>query len=343
MDILIALLLCVVASLPAATSIKHSTWKPYSRTHHREDDHQYLYSHTNLQEDGLYDHMSGLLQPRSYSERTVAEGGFILLSMAAHSKKDIDALLSFRKAIRTDPYGKLSNWTAENSENICSWYGVRCRKNTTRVMAIDLHVEPSEESLTSEGALSGTLSSSLGNLSLLRIFNLSGNALNGGLPAEFGHLKALQVLDLTGNVISGSIPVELGLLQKLESLILEGNELSGNIPPVLGHLKALQVLDLSGNHISGSIPIELGLLQKLEYLHLEGNEFSGHIPHQLGNLTQLTQLSISGLNIDSSIPFEIFKLPLSSLFLGLNLGLNLTESIIKAIANMTKLTHLTLY
>lgn len=153
MDILIVLVVCVVASLPAATSMKHSTWKPSYHTHHREGDHPYLYSQTHLQEDGLYglfDHMSGRLnsqlQPRSYSKGTVEEDGFILSSMDADGKRDIDALLSFRKAITIDPFGKLSDWTAENSENICSWYGIFCLKNTTRVIAVDLHGEPSEES-----------------------------------------------------------------------------------------------------------------------------------------------------------------------------------------------------
>lgn len=42
----------------------------------------------------------------------------------AHDKRDANALLSFRKAVTWDPGGKLSNWTARNSSNICSWYGI---------------------------------------------------------------------------------------------------------------------------------------------------------------------------------------------------------------------------
>ena len=341
MDVLIALLLCVAASLPPATSsMKHSTWKPSYHIHHREGDHPYLYSHTHLQEDGVYDHMSGgltsHLQPRSYSERMVEEGEFILSSMDAHDKRDLHALLSFRKAITSDPLGKLSNWTVENYENICSWYGIRCRKRTKRVVAIDLHAEVVEEDFVR--SLEGTLPSSLGNLTLMRTLNLSGNSLTGRIPPQFGHLKALQVLDLSYNYgIQGSIPVELGLLQKLRCLDLSGNRLTGRIPSVFGRLKALQVLDLSYNYgIEGSIPVELGLLQKLESLLLEGNELSGNIPHQLGNLTQLTQLSIAGPNISDFVPLEIFKLPLSYL----SLSFNLTRSILKDIANMTTLTQL---
>jgi hypothetical protein len=48
-------------------------------------------------------------------EHMVEEGEF----MDAHDKRDLDALLSFRKSITSDPHGLLYNWTVENSQNIC--------------------------------------------------------------------------------------------------------------------------------------------------------------------------------------------------------------------------------
>jgi LRR receptor-like serine/threonine-protein kinase FLS2 len=119
--------------------------------------------------------------------------------------------LSFRRAITADPRGLLSNWTAQNSANICSWYGILCRKHSRRVAAIDLR----------GSGLEGTLSPSLGNLSLLHSLDLLGNKLTGGIPPEFRQLKALRRLDLSKNLLSGSIPVELGMLQRLEELYLD--------------------------------------------------------------------------------------------------------------------------
>jgi len=227
----------------------------------------------------------------TWLQRHERQGEFILSSMDsdAREKRDLDALLSFRKAITADPFGKLSHWTAENSDNICSWYGIRCRRHTTRVVAIDLREE------YSEGMLEGTLSQSLGNLSLLCNFNLSGNTLAGKIPPEFGQLKALRVLDLRGNLNNGSIPIELSLLYKLRTFDLSLNALTGRLPPEFGQLKALRVLDLSGNLHSGSIPITITLanLTKLTRLSLFNNDFTGSIPVTLGNLTQLTYLDLS--------------------------------------------------
>jgi hypothetical protein len=61
-------------------------------------------------------------------ERKLEEGE-LASSMAT---RDVEALLSFRKGITSDPYGSLLNWTAENSEKVCSWTGIWCRKRTKK-------------------------------------------------------------------------------------------------------------------------------------------------------------------------------------------------------------------
>lgn len=96
MDVLLVLLLSMSASMSAATSINHSTWKPYSDTYHHEDDHQYLmYSQNHLQKGSFMSGGLTSLQPGSYySERMVEEGQFILSSMHADDKSDLNALLS---------------------------------------------------------------------------------------------------------------------------------------------------------------------------------------------------------------------------------------------------------
>ena len=86
-----------------------------------------------------------------------AESELTLPMYAVHDRRDVEALLSFRDEVISDPHGSLLNWTAQNSQNVCSWNGIRCRKRTNRVVAITL---PGL-------ALEGSLSPSLGSLSLL--------------------------------------------------------------------------------------------------------------------------------------------------------------------------------
>ena len=146
-------LLCCCCSMsatflpPAATSLQyHSMWKPHPHSHSHSHHHRAIYAH-----DHMYDRMpagfTSLHHHSHDSERMVDSelaGDFRRLSsMGAHDyeneKRDLDALLSFRKGIASDAWGKLSNWTAKNSESICSsWYGIRCRPHTRRVVAIDL-------------------------------------------------------------------------------------------------------------------------------------------------------------------------------------------------------------
>lgn len=293
----VLLLLCMAASGPAAT---------YSDSHHCQDHHPYLYSHTRHHHEGS----DGFT---SLPECMVEEGELVASSIDTHGKKDLDALLSFKNSITADPYGILFNWTADNSETICSsWYGIRCRLHTKRVLAIELV----------EKDLEGTLSPSIGNFSLLHSLNV------------FANLSLSHFLNFFANSFAGIIPPEFGKLKVLQTLNLSRNSLSDPIPAQLGLLKVLRTLDLSENMLSSSIPAELGRLQNLQSLALDYNYFSGRIPRELGNLTQLTHLSISRDNMLGSIPCEIFSLPLQSISLYQNF------SVPEAIVNLTSLTEL---
>ena len=78
------------------------------------------------------------------------------------------------------------------------------------------------------------------------------------LPPELGNLTGLKVLDLSRVNFRGEIPPELGNLTKLKVLNLEGvrnrgqnlGQLSGQIPPQLCNLTNLKVLNLSRNQLT---------------------------------------------------------------------------------------------
>ncbi|URD85541.1 LRR receptor-like serine threonine-protein kinase [Musa troglodytarum] len=92
------------------------------------------------------------------------------------------------------------------------------------------------------------------------------------------------LIDLSNNYLSGNIPEELGNLHGLRSLNLSKNYLIGQIPWSIGGMKQLEVLDLSRNNLSGAIPSDLAALNFLDHLNLSYNNLSGRIPN--GNQLQ---------------------------------------------------------
>uniref|UniRef100_A0A0D9VI59 non-specific serine/threonine protein kinase n=1 Tax=Leersia perrieri TaxID=77586 RepID=A0A0D9VI59_9ORYZ len=243
--------------------------------------------------------------------------GSIRCSMATGNSTDMLSVLDFKKHIIEDPKG--------------AWAGVTCsRKHPGRVIGLDL----------TDRSLTGTISSSLGNLTLLKELNLSLNSFSGELP-RLNHLNTLRVLDLMRNSLHGiipdwvtncsglrkldlsrnsfvgKIPIKLGLLSNLSVLRLYKNSLTGTIPPVLGTITGLKDLSLDYNHLEGSIPGELGKLSgliallghipaslgnasALELIDLSSNNFSGLVPSLFGKLSSLSELDLQGNNFEAN-------------------------------------------
>jgi len=144
------------------------------------------------------------------------------------------------------------------------------------------------------------------------------NALTGTIPTELGSLSLVQLIYLYQNELSGTLPTELGRLSALTILIINHNELTGSIPTELTGASAVTTLDLSVNQLSGSIPTQLGLLSKIQQLDLHENELTGSIPNSLTNLTHLTYLDLSSNNLLGAIPAGLDSLLLNVLNLAVN-------------------------
>jgi len=84
---------------------------------------------------------------------------------------------------------------------------------------------------------------------------LSYNILTGSIPSTLGDLSNLMELYLDNNQLTGSIPAELGKMSNLRRLRLENNRLTGSIPSELGNLSMLRYLYLNKNLLTGSIPM----------------------------------------------------------------------------------------
>eukprot|EP01018_Ginkgo_biloba_P006931 Gb_21147 [translate_table: standard] len=237
--------------------------------------------------------------------------------------REVQALIGLRKAFTNQ--GALSDWL-ETDHSPCTWTGVKCAEG--RVSSLDL----------SFLSLQGTISPTVGNLSLLKNLNLSYTGLTGKPPFQLWGLLNLEYLDLSNNVLYGFIPPEIGNLVNLREIVLNCNRFSGKLPLHLGRLKNLTKFSLSVNSFSGSIPSQLGDLQNLKYLDISSNSFSGKIPPEFGNLSRLLYLDASENFFSGIFPDEFGRL---TSLLTLDLTNNaLSGPIPKQIGSMINLTFL---
>ncbi|KAI3669912.1 hypothetical protein L6452_41392 [Arctium lappa] len=154
---------------------------------------------------------------------------------------EVQALMGI-KASLLDPHGVLENWDGD-AVDPCSWTMVTCSAES---LVIGLGT-PSQN-------LSGTLSSSICNLTNLQIILLQNNNITGPIPTEIGKLKNLQTLDLSNNHFINGIPSSLGHLNALQYMKLNNNSLSGQIPESVANMTQLALVDLSFNNLSGPVP-----------------------------------------------------------------------------------------
>ncbi|KAJ8753114.1 hypothetical protein K2173_017663 [Erythroxylum novogranatense] len=277
---------------------------------------------------------------------------FTFFSLVFASDPYSEALLSLKSELIDDD-NSLEDWLVPHGVNssvevhACSWSGVKCNKDSTVVVGLDLSLKNLGGILSGEqfnvftelvdlnlsyNSLSGQLPVHLFNLSNLRSFDISrnnfsgqfpdgvfglqklvvldafSNSFSGPLPVDFSKLEFLKVLNLAGSYFSGPIPSEYGTFKSLEFVHLAGNSLSGNIPPELGKLKTVSHMEIGYNSYHGGIPWQLGNMSELEYLDIAGANLSGTIPKQLSNLTKLHSLFLFRNQLTGSVPDEFSEL-----------------------------------
>ncbi|KAE8681125.1 putative Leucine-rich repeat protein kinase family protein [Hibiscus syriacus] len=190
-----------------------------------------------------------------------------------------------------------------------------------------------------ENQISGSIPSSIFDMSSLQSINLRNNMLSGSIPSVPSDLLSLKSIDFTYNNLTGHVPKDMfDHLPKLEGLYLSANMLSGEIPTSLFKCKELRLLSLSYNQLEGSLPVEIGNLSMLQTFYIRENNFEGEIPEQIGNLTLLRDFDCSYNNFLGSIPPSIFNL---SSLQKLNLGNNmLSGSIPSASRDLLSLEYI---
>ncbi|XP_058110853.1 probable LRR receptor-like serine/threonine-protein kinase At3g47570 [Magnolia sinica] len=234
-----------------------------------------------------------------------------LFGSSANFSNETDrlSLLNFKHLITEDPLNSLSSWN--HTLHFCHWQGVTCggRRHPQRVTALNLTGQK----------LVGPISPFIGNLSFLRIIDLSNNSFSGPIPEEMGRLFRLRLLSLYNNTFTGEIPANLTHCSELKVLLVFRNRLAGRIPTELGSLLKLSQLDLGQNSLIGSIPPSLGNLSFLTYLFLSENSLDGSIPDDLGRLANLENFFISENEVSGRIPTQLYNLSSIIIF---DVGLN---------------------
>eukprot|EP00984_Skeletonema_dohrnii_P024486 scaffold13607_cov117-Skeletonema_dohrnii-CCMP3373.AAC.10 len=162
-----------------------------------------------------------------------------------------NALSDFYYSTKGAEWTDSTNWLDEYT-NYCDWKGVTCDDDKQHVTELEL----------ANNGLSGRLSESIGDFTLMEVLDLSDNDI------KVISVCSMHCISLTFNSFiasshqtrrhshsrnlnsQGSIPTEIGQLSELTYLRLSYNAFTGTAPGVLGGLTKLQLLQLQSNRIT---------------------------------------------------------------------------------------------
>lgn len=190
--------------------------------------------------------------------------GFVFLllfsasSFAQVTSGDSLALVSFFDNTGGGSWTTSTNW--KSSTPVGSWFGVTVSNG--RVITLNL----------SNNNLSGTIPSTIGNLTNLTQLQLFNNQLSGSIPTQMGNLTNLTSLGLENNSLSGTLPTSISNLTILSSLTLSGNQLTDSVPVVYKNLASLQQFDIRNNRMD--VLPDLSTIGALNTLQTEGNRLT---------------------------------------------------------------------
>lgn len=166
-------------------------------------------------------------------------------------EEECQALVDFYNITNGSGWTDNTSWLV--SYYVCTWYGVTC----TGATPLD---EGNVKGLSlSSNQLTGSIPSSIGNLTSLTSLHLPQNQLTGSIPPEIWNMTNLTVLNLGTNQLSGSIPSTIGNLTSLDEMYLDNNQLCGQIPSSLANTP-LTALQIANNYLYTNDPSLIAFL-----------------------------------------------------------------------------------
>ena len=175
-----------------------------------------------------------------------------------------------------------SNLSGAIPENITNWEHIR-----------DLYLGTlySEDEINLEGNIDV-----LGELHSLEKLVVLNNSLSGTIPSTIYNLSNLQTLYLARNSFEGQVSSDIVNLVNLKNLWLGDNNFNGELPIELWEMNTLKSIELENNSLSGVIPNNISNLSFLKRLVINNNNFSSEIPEEICNLDSL--MDNLGLSIE---------------------------------------------
>ncbi len=261
-------------------------------------------------------------------------------------------------------------WLWDATPNtICDWYGLKCSwgRVTNLCLAWSTAGTQCQDAWSSPWGnnLSGTLLSTIGDLTELTGLFLWDNNLNGAIPAQVNNLTKLITLSLWDNKFTWPVPTMTGL-QQMIWLHLGMNQLAGALPIWLAQMPQLSWITLFSNLFTGPLPILWTGASKLQYLSLGNNPLNnGVLPSEWSSRSSLKEVYIQWSRLTWSLPPSwgsltgLVKINLSTNYINgslptswtgmrslqtLNLGGNILSGLLPvSYSSMTGLTELILY
>ena len=220
---------------------------------------------------------------------------------------DFNALLDFYNATNGDSWTNNSGWAGGVAGTSCDpcqdgWLGISCSGG--RVSNINLV----------NNGLSGSLPSTLGNISQLSELNLDDNSIGGSLPSSLTSLSNLTDFQIDDNFITGVIPSDIGNLTNLVFFDVGFNNMSGSIPSSVGNLTSLTDFDVEGNDFSGDLPSSFWNMTSMQSCALRSNRFTGTIPESIANMSNLFAIGFGNNNFSGPLPAAIGNLGITWLY-----------------------------
>ena len=163
--------------------------------------------------------------------------------------------------------------------------------------------------------LGGTIPEQLfTGLSKLQSFNLL-SYMSGTIPSSLSQLTTLVYIGLDFNQFEGSFP-SITRLTALDTLILSHNQFIGTLPDA-SHLTQLRYYGVQNNNFHGNVPLFNS--SKLRRVDLSSNRLNGTLSPVLfsGSTVSLSFIA-SGNQLQGTIPTQLFDGPLVALDLSYN-------------------------
>jgi hypothetical protein len=140
--------------------------------------------------------------------------------------------------------------------------------------------------------------------------DFSCNNFIGEIPPEIGNLSMIKVLNLSHNSLTGPIPPTFSNLKEIESLDLSYNKLDGEIPPQLIELFSLEFFSVAHNNMSGKTLARVAQFSTFEESCYKDNPFlcGEPLPKMCGAAMPLSPTPTSTNNEDDGgfMDMEVF-------------------------------------